>query len=287
MTCDQLCVQAVPSTDRPGRARPNLTPMRILVTGAGRAIGAATCNELTAAGHEVVATARDISLLEPLDVALRLPLDVTSDESVAAAVEAAGELDGIINNAALGGTAPLESFPIDRFRAMHETNVVGTLRLVQAVVPAWRVRGSGVIVIIGSVQGRVSAPLGGAYGASKFALEAMAESLHYELRHFGIRTHIVEPGYIAPGMKESGELPRPAAYQELYDQWEGADDTLNAQGRPGPEVVGRAIVDLFAEPSSPLRIPVGADAELILGTRAQLGDAEFEAVMRATMGLTF
>ena len=141
--------------------------------------------------------------------------------------------------------------------------------------------------IIGSVQGRVSAPLGGAYGASKFALEAIAESLHYELRHFGIRTHIVEPGFIAPGMKDAGELPRPAAYQGLYDQWEGADDTLNAEGRPGPEVVGRAIVDILGDPDSPLRIPVGADAELILGTRAQLGDAEFEAVMRATMGLTW
>lgn len=261
--------------------------MRILVTGAGRAIGAATCTELTAAGHEVVATAREVSLLEPLDVAMRLPLDVTSDASVAAAVEAAGPLDGIVNNAALGGTAPLESFPIDRFRAMHETNVVGTLRLIQAVTPSWRERGSGVIVIIGSVQGRVSAPLGGAYGATKFALEAMAESLHYELRHFGIRTHIVEPGYIAPGMKATEDLPRPAAYQELYDQWEGADATLNADGRPGPEVVGRAIVELFADAASPLRIPVGADAELILGTRAQLGDAEFESVMRATMGLTF
>ena len=132
--------------------------MRILVTGAGRAIGAATCQELTAAGHEVIATARDVTLLEPLDVALRLPLDVTSDESVDAAIEAAGPLDGIINNAALGGTAPLETYPLDRFRAMHETNVVGTLRLIQAVVPSWRQRGSGVIVIIGSVQGRVSAP---------------------------------------------------------------------------------------------------------------------------------
>ena len=261
--------------------------MRILVTGAGRAIGAATCTELSKAGHEVVATARDVSLLDELDVALRLPLDVTSDESVKAAVEAAGPLDGIINNAALGGTAPLETYPIDKFRAMHETNVVGTLRLIQAVVPAWRERGSGVIVIIGSVQGRVSAPLGGAYGASKFALEAMTESLHYELRHFGIRTHIIEPGFIAPGMKDTGELPRPAAYQGLYEEWEGADDTLNAEGRPGPEVVGQAIVDIFANEDSPLRIPVGADAELILGTRAQLGDAEFEAVMRATMGLTW
>jgi len=261
--------------------------MRILVTGAGRAIGAATCTELSKAGHEVVATARDVSLLDELDVALRLPMDVTSDESVNAAINAAGPLDGIINNAALGGTAPLETYPIDKFRAMHETNVVGTLRLIQAVVPAWRERGSGVIVIIGSVQGRVSAPLGGAYGASKFALEAMTESLHYELRHFGIRTHIIEPGFIAPGMKDTGELPRPAAYQGLYDEWEGADDTLNVEGRPGPEVVGQAIVDIFANPESPLRIPVGADAELILGTRAQLGDAEFEAVMRATMGLTW
>ena len=261
--------------------------MRILVTAAGRAIGHATCSALTEAGHEVIATARDVSMLDDLDVALRLPLDVTSDASVAEAVAAAGRVDGLVNNAALGGSAPIEVYPIDRVRDMFETNVLGALRMVQAVVPAMREQGAGVIVNISSVQGVVTSPLSGAYSASKHALEALSESMHFELSHFGIRTVAIEPGFIAPGMKQVDDLPRPAIYQQLYDEWEGADTTLNADGRPGPEIVANAIVRAFADPETPRRLPVGGDAEMILGTRAQMGDDEFEATMRAVLGLTW
>src|SRR5256885_2379548 len=80
----------------------------------------------------------------------------------------------------------VERYPLDRFRACLETNTVGPLRMVQAVAPAMRARGSGAIVNVSSVNGRVSAPLEGAYAASKFALEALSESFHYELGHFGI-----------------------------------------------------------------------------------------------------
>jgi len=261
--------------------------MRILVTAAGRAIGHATCSALTEAGHEVIATARDVSMLADLDVAQRLPLDVTDDASVQAAVDAAGVIDGLVNNAALGGSAPIETYPIDRIRDMFETNVLGALRMVQHVTPGMRERGHGVIVNISSVQGRVTSPLSGAYSASKHALEALSEAMHFELAHFGIRTVTIEPGFIAPGMKPVDDLPRPAIYQQLYDEWEGADTTLNADGRPGPEIVANAIVRAFTDPETPRRLPVGADAEMILGTRAQLGDAEFEATMRAVLGLTW
>lgn len=261
--------------------------MRILVTAAGRAIGHATCSALTEAGHEVIATARDVSMLDDLDVALRLPLDVTSDASVAEAVAAAGRVDGLVNNAALGGSAPIEVHPIDRVRDMFETNVLGALRMVQALVPAMREQGDGVIVNISSVQGVVTSPLSGAYSASKRALEAVSEAMHFELAHFGIRTVTIEPGFIAPGMKATGDIPYPAIYQPLYDEWNGADDTLNAGGRPGPEIVANAIVSAFADPETPRRVPVGADAEMILSTRAQMNDAQFEATMRAVLGLTW
>ena len=261
--------------------------MRILVTAAGRAIGHATCSALTAAGHEVIATARDVSMLEDLDVALRLPLDVTDDGSVRAAVDAAGPVDGLVNNAALGGTAPIEAYPIDRMRAMFETNVLGALRTVQAVTPGMRERGAGVIVNISSVQGRVTSPLSGAYSASKHALEALSEAMHLELAHFGIRTVIIEPGFIAPGMKLPEDLPRPALYEPLFAEWEGADTTLNVGGRPGPEIVADAVVAAISDPATPLRVPVGADAEMILATRASMGDAEFEATMRAVLGLSW
>ena len=195
--------------------------------------------------------------------------------------------DGLVNNAALGGAAPIEAYPIDRVRAMFETNVLGALRTVQAVVPGMRERGTGVIVNISSVQGRVTSPLSGAYSASKHALEALAEAMHLELAHFGIRTVIIEPGFIAPGMKLPDDLPRPALYEPLFAEWEGADTTLNQDGRPGPEIVADAVLAAITDPATPLRVPVGADAEMILATRASMGDAEFEATMRAVLGLSW
>jgi len=262
--------------------------MRILITGAGRAIGAATATELTRAGHQVVATARDVSTLRHLDVSLRLPLDVTDDTSVAAALEAAGELDAVVNNAALNGKGPLESFPVDQLEAVFATNVFGALRVVQPLLSGWRTRGSGVIVNVSSIQGRVATPLDGPYSASKYALESLSETLHYELGHFGIRVVIVEPGYTAPGMKVGGRVPGDAAYAELWDQWEHTDEVVTgASGRPGPETVAAAIVAAVEDPATPLRVPVGDDASLVLGARSALGDAEFEASMRAMLGLTW
>lgn len=258
--------------------------MRVLITGAARAIGAATAAALTDDGHEVVATARDVALLADVPAVQRLALDVTDDASVAAAMAAAGPIDAIVNNAAIGGKGPLESFPLDDLRRTFETNTFGMLRVVQAVIPAWRRRGSGVIVNVSSIQGRVATPLEGAYSASKFALEALSETLHYELGHFGIRVVIVEPGYIAPGMKHSDEHLGDGVYDELRRQWSGNDVKLVGE-RPGPEIVGRAIAAAIRDPATPLRVPVGGDADLVLGVRRQLDDAAFEAAMRSTLGL--
>lgn len=262
--------------------------MRVLVTGAGRAIGAATCQTLSAAGHEVVATARDITLLDSLDVAARFELDVTDESSVDTVLRQAGEFDALVNNAALPGFAPLESLPLDHFRAMIETNTIAPIRLIQRVLPTWRERGSGVIVNISSIQGRVASPLEAAYAATKFGLEAISESLHYEVSHFGIRVVLIEPGYTAPGMKRLAALPYPQAYQGLYDQWEGTDDKVAGPGgRPGPETVAEAIRHAIEDPATPLRVPVGDDAAMILSARATLDDASFEAAMREVLGLTW
>jgi NAD(P)-dependent dehydrogenase (short-subunit alcohol dehydrogenase family) len=109
--------------------------MRILVTAAGRAIGKTICSTLASAGHEVIATARTVSMLDELSVAAKLSLDVTDAHSVDRALTDAGEIDVIVNNAALPGSAPLESFPLDHLRAMFETNVIGPLGLVQRLLP--------------------------------------------------------------------------------------------------------------------------------------------------------
>jgi NAD(P)-dependent dehydrogenase (short-subunit alcohol dehydrogenase family) len=258
--------------------------MRILITGAGRAIGQATAIECAKRGIEVVATARDVSLLEDLDVAQTLPLDVTDPDSLRAALDAAGELDGVVNNAALQGRGPLEDFPLDRFHATMETNAYGPLRVMQALAPAWRERGSGIFVNVSSVQGRVATPLEGAYAASKYALEAISETLHYELAHFGIRVVIIQPGYIAPGMKRGTNHDGHDAYRPLWEQWDGTDSKVTGPGgRPGPEIVALSIADAIEDPAPPLRIPVGADAEMILATRQSLDDAAFEATMRKAL----
>ena len=247
--------------------------MRVLITGAARAIGAATAQVLTERGFEVVATARRPELLADVSAALRLPLDVTDDESVRACMAEAGPIDVLVNNAAISEPGPLERYPLDRFRAVLETNVVGALRMVQAVVPG---------------IGRVASPLGGAYAASKFALEAMGETLHFELGHFGIRVVLVEPGFVAPGMKGGPEWGMEPPYDELGRQLSGTDASLlGDQGRPGPEVVGEAIHRAITTDEPVLRWPVGADAELVLATRTALDDAAFEAAMRETLGLTW
>ncbi len=128
--------------------------MRVLVTGAARAIGRATVEVLAARGHDVVATARNPELLEGLPAAQLLELDVCADASVGAAVAAAGDIDAIVNNAGVPGSGPLETYPLESFRRVLEVNTLGPLRMAQAVAPRWRERGSGVLVNVSSVQGR-------------------------------------------------------------------------------------------------------------------------------------
>ena len=262
--------------------------MRVLVTGAARAIGRATVEILAGRGHEVVATARNPDLLEGLPAAQILELDVSEDASVRAAVAAAGDLDAVVNNAGVPGSGPLETYPLESFVRVLEVNTLGPLRMAQAVAPRWRQRGSGVLVNVSSVQGRVGTPLEGPYAASKHALEALSESLYFELGHFGIRVVIIEPGYIAPGMKHSDEHPGPAVYADLHTQWSGTAATLTGpEGRPGPELVGVAVADALEDPATPLRVEVGDDATMVLHLRRTLGDVEFEATMRKALGLTW
>ena len=260
--------------------------LRVLITGAARGIGMATAQVLANRGHSVVAT--DVSALNGSEGIQAHVLDVTSDDSVARCLEEVGPLDAIVNNAGIFGGGPVEGYPLDRIRQMFETNTLGALRIIQTVLPAWRKRGSGVIVNVSSVNGRVSSPLGAAYSASKFALEALTESLHFEVRHFGIRCVLIEPGNIATGIKPIESHKGPADYAGLWEQWAGADTRMTGpSGGTGPEVVALAIARAIEDPATPLRVPVGQDAELILGMRRSLDDQAFEDAMRKALGFTW
>jgi NAD(P)-dependent dehydrogenase (short-subunit alcohol dehydrogenase family) len=260
--------------------------LRVLITGAARGIGMATAQVLANRGHSVVAT--DVSALSVSEGIQAHVLDVTSDDSVARCLEEVGPLDAIVNNAGISGGGPVEGYPLDRIRQMFETNTFGALRIIQAVLPAWRKRGSGVIVNVSSINGRVSSPLGSAYSASKFALEALTESLHLEVRHFGIRCVVIEPGTTATGFKPIEPHKGPADYAGLWEQWEGANTKMTGpSGRTGPEVVASAIANAIEDPATPFRVPVGPDAEIILGMRRSLDDQAFEDAMRKAVGLTW
>jgi NAD(P)-dependent dehydrogenase (short-subunit alcohol dehydrogenase family) len=138
------------------------------------------------------------------------------------------------------------------------------------------------------VGGRVSAPLEAAYNASKFALEAFTESLHVEVRHFGIRSVLIEPGAIATGIKAIEPHTGPADYAGLWEQWAGAHTEMTGPSGPqGPEVVALAIASAIEDPATPFRVPVGQDAEMILGLRRSLDDQAFEDAMRKAVGLTW
>lgn len=262
--------------------------MRVLITGCSTGFGRGVAVELTKRGHEVIATARRPEVLDDLDVAERLPLDVTSDASVAEAFAAAGRVDALVNNAGVGMVGPVERLPIEEGKRLFDTNFFGVLRTIQAVLPQMRERGSGTIVNISSVAGRVAPPLDGMYSGSKFALEALSEALKYEVGHFGIKVAIVEPGSFETAFSDNvyrvGTDSPP--YDELRAEWEAASDRLRGRLEArGPEAVVHTIADIVEADEPQLRYPVGADAEMVMAARASMDDASFEAAMRQTLQL--
>jgi NAD(P)-dependent dehydrogenase (short-subunit alcohol dehydrogenase family) len=260
---------------------------RALITGCSTGFGRATAVELKKRGYEVVATARRPETIADIDADGHLALDVTDDASVAKAVAAAGTIDVLVNNAGIGIGGPIELVPVAEVRRVFETNTFGPLRMMQAVLPQMRARGAGTIVNVSSVSGRVSAPLSGFYAASKFALEAMSEALHIEGGHFGIRTIVIEPGFFRTNISESHHdfgVDAPP-YDELDEIMGKLEAELGRAAAPGPEVVATAIADALESPDSAWRVPVGTDAEMVIGARATMDDAAFEKAMREVLKL--
>jgi len=193
-----------------------------------------------------------------------LPLDVTDPASVADAIAQAGEIDVLVNNAGFGAAVPIELIEPETAHRLFETNTLGTLAMVQAVLPSFRARRSGTIINVTSTATLRPLPLVGVYRASKAAVNALTESLAVEMQPFGVRVHIILPG-MAPGTK-FGENAMPHLRGEEDADYKPLIDGMLARFRDaeGPIThagdVAEAVWLAATDPSASLRIAAGADA---------------------------
>ena len=238
----------------------------LLITGCSSGFGLATAKLFLDRGWTVVATMRQPreDLLPRSDRLRVLPLDIADPASVARAIAEAGPVDVLVNNAGFGAPAPIEVTAPETAEALFRTNTLGTLAMIQAVVPAFRARRSGVVINVTSTVTLKPLPVVGIYRASKAAVNALTESLAVEMAPFGVRVHLVLPGR-SPETR-FGESARPHLrgldepdYVPMIQGFVAAvRDDAGPTTRPADvaEAVWRAATD----PSAPLRIPAGADA---------------------------
>lgn len=234
-----------------------MTSQTILITGATAGIGRATALHLAKRGFHVIATGRRQAELDRLVTeagpSLRitpLALDVTSADSISAAVAAVDVLtngagiDGLVNNAGFGVMGPLSELSDADLRRQYDTNVFGLMAVTRAFLPAMRQRGSGRIVNVSSIGGRVTFPFMGAYNSTKYALESLSDALRYELAPFGISVSLIEPGVIRTEFAETAMSPVSRFGSSVYGPAIAKADVLRSRMEAtavGPEVVARAI----------------------------------------------
>jgi NAD(P)-dependent dehydrogenase (short-subunit alcohol dehydrogenase family) len=255
-----------------------------LVTGASTGIGLATAVTLARGGHTVYGAMRNPEKgsadIEALAQAQRLSItvvrmDVDSDDSVREAFAQTGPVDVLVNNAGVGGMAAVEDMPLSGFRQVMETNFFGALRCIKAVLPGMRERRTGLIVNVTSVAGRLAGGAQGAYSASKWALEALSESLACEVKAFGVRVAIVEPGVIATPIFGKAELSAPSIYPHARRL--DAFFRASLQNPTSPYVVGEVIRGIVESDSPRVRYPAGPDAAPIMASRAVTSDEDWVA----------
>jgi len=243
-----------------------------LVTGAGRGMGLDIANAALAAGHAVVATARNpgtvtAALAEDDDV-LAVKLDVTDPADAEAAVKAAvdrfGRIDVLVNNAGNFNAGFFEELSPEEFRAQIETTLFGPVNVTRAVLPVMRDQRSGLLVTISSTAGIVGQEFCTAYAAAKFGVEGWMESLTAELAPFGIRTMLVEPGFFRTELltPESTKYAESSIedYAERTKQTVTAWKSMNGQQGGDPAKLANALVQLASQEEPPLRFAAGADA---------------------------
>jgi NAD(P)-dependent dehydrogenase (short-subunit alcohol dehydrogenase family) len=270
----------------------------VLITGCSSGIGHTTAEHLAdRGGWTVYASARRTESIA--DLAERgcktLALDVTDEESMRAAVAAVTEAEGavgaLVNNAGYSQSGAVETLPLERLRAQFETNVFGLVRMCQLVLPGMRRQGAGRIVNVSSMGGRLTFPGGGAYHATKHAVEALSDALRFEVRGFGVHVVVIEPGLIKTRFGETAAGSIDAATAEgddPYGEFNAAVGTATAEVYKGPlarlgggpETVARAIERAISSRRPRIRYKVTPSARLALAQRRLLTDRAWDALMR-------
>ena len=277
------------------------TQRQILITGASSGIGRAAAIELAGRGHRVFASARRLPALEELAEAhpgiVAVPLDVTDDASVGAAARIVDQLtaghglDVLVNNAgyALGG--PIEALSGDAVEHQFQTNVFGLLRVTRAFLPAMRARRSGRVINLSSVIGRVAFPGMGVYGATKFAVEALSDTLRMELAGFNVFVSLIEPGFVTTDIGVAS-AQQAAAFPVTIDGYEELASAAGAwvakqisENAISPEQVARRIADAATARRPRARYLLPASSKVLVGAMNALPDGAADRAKRRVLGL--
>ena len=266
-----------------------------LITGCSTGIGRATALALLAKGFTVYATARRPESIEDLAAlgCRTLALDVTSEESMVAAVAAVeaehGHVEVLVNNAGYALQGPVEETSLDAVRAQFETNVFGLTRLCQLVLPGMRAAQSGRIINIGSMGGRFTFPGGAFYHASKHAVEAISDALRLEVAPFGVHVSLVQPGPVVSAFVDSAvdsvdvtDGPYAEFNRQLVDRYRQAYDGSSSNLEISPEKVADVIASAATSSRPRSRYAVGTMAKTLITTRRLLPDVAWDTVVRQT-----
>lgn len=267
----------------------------IFITGASSGIGKETATLFHTKGWNVVATMRNPeagSELSGLDHVLVTRLDVLDPASIAQAVsgaiEAFGRIDVLVNNAGYGAYGTLESFSREKIVRQFDTNVIGLLDVTKALLPHFRAHGSGVIVNLSSIGGKMAFPLGALYHGTKFAVEGISESLSYEVAEFGGKVKIVEPGAIATDFSgrslDFSNDETMAEYQPIVGKVLTAVTSMFGNASPAA-VVADVIYGAATDGTDQLRYTAGEDARAIIANRQQTDDDAFMGAIKAQFAL--
>jgi NAD(P)-dependent dehydrogenase (short-subunit alcohol dehydrogenase family) len=260
----------------------------IIITGASSGIGKATAILFQKHGWNVIATMRspeketELNLLENVLIEKLDVLDLSSiKQAIDKGISTFGKIDALVNNAGYGAYGPLETFPRENIVRQFNTNVIGLMDVCKAIIPHFRENKRGVIVNISSIGGQMTFALGSLYHGTKFAVEGISESLHYEMRAIGVKVKIVEPGFIATNFGgrsfdfQAGDIED---YQPIINalmkQWQNPNNTVSP-----PSLVADVIYGAITDGTNQLRYRAGDDAMFLLDSRKKMTDEAFFEMM--------